>query len=303
MLLRQLTYLVTLAQEQHFGRAAEKCNVSQPALSGAIRSLEQELGVSVVQRSRRFEGFTADGERVLIWARRILSDCGSLRQEVGTREFSPRGVLRFGAIPTTLSMVPLLTDFCLQPYPDMRHEVYTLATSQMLQKISNFELDLGMTYLSDGRLREFQTLPLFKERYVLITRDDSVLQGATELSWADVADLPLCLLTANMQCRQGIDAAFAEAGVTAAPRVETDSMTVLYAHVRCSGLCSVVPHSALSLIEMRQEITAVPILPELQREIGLVMLKRDPQPLLLASALAIFSTLDLQARVDAFLQC
>jgi DNA-binding transcriptional LysR family regulator len=303
MLLRQLTYLVTLAQEQHFGRAAEKCNISQPALSGAIRSLEQELGVSVVQRSRRFEGFTADGERVLVWARRILSDCGSLRQEVGTRELSPCGVLRFGAIPTTLSMVPLLTDFCLRPYPDMRHEVYTLATSQMLQKISNFELDLGMTYLSDGRLREFQTLPLFKERYVLITRDDSVLQGATQLSWADVAELPLCLLTANMQCRQGIDAAFAEAGVTVLPRVETDSMMVLYSHVRCSGLCSVVPHSALSLIEMRQEITAVPILPELQREIGLVMLKRDPQPLLLASALAIFGTLDLQARVDAFLHC
>ncbi|HEC55076.1 MAG TPA: hypothetical protein ENI30_07935, partial [Gammaproteobacteria bacterium] len=114
----------------------------------------------------------------------------------------PSGVLRFGAIPTTLSMVPMLTDYCLRPYPDMRHEVYTLATSQMLQKISNFELDLGMTYLSDGRLREFQTLPLFKERYVLITRDDSLLQGATELTWEDVAALPLCLLTANMQCRQ-----------------------------------------------------------------------------------------------------
>ncbi|NWD67303.1 LysR family transcriptional regulator [Pseudomonas gingeri] len=301
MLLRQLTYLVTLAQEQHFGRAAEKCNISQPALSGAIRSLEQELGVSVVQRSRRFEGFTADGERVLIWARRILSDCGSMRQEVGIRELNPSGILRFGAIPTTLSMVPLLTDFCLRPYPDMRHEVYTLATSQMLQKISNFELDLGMTYLSDGRLREFQTLPLFKERYVLIIRDERVLEGATELSWSDVARLPLCLLTANMQCRQGIDAAFAEAGVEVSPRVETDSMMVLYAHVRCSGLCSIVPHSALSLIEMRQEITAIPIVPQLQREIGLVMLQRDPQPLLLASALAIFSTLDLQTRVDAFL--
>ncbi|MFC3939147.1 LysR family transcriptional regulator [Pseudomonas gingeri NCPPB 3146 = LMG 5327] len=303
MLLRQLTYLVTLAQEQHFGRAAQKCNVSQPALSGAIRSLEQELGISVVQRSRRFEGFTADGERVLVWARRILSDCGSLRQEVGTRELDPAGVLRFGAIPTTLSMVPLLTDFCLQPYPNMRHEVYTLPASQMLQKISDFELDLGMTYLSDGRLREFQTMPLFKERYVLIARDDSALGGASSLSWEEVARLPLCLLTANMQCRQGIDSAFDAAGVRVVPRVETDSMMVLYAHVRCSGLYSIVPHSALSLIEMRQEITALPIVPELQREIGLVMLRRDPQPLLLASALAIFRTLDLQARVDSFLHC
>lgn len=80
-------------------------------------------------------------------------------------------------------------------------------------------------------------------------------------------------------------------------------MMVLYGHVRCSGLYSVVPHSVLALSEMRQEITAIPIVPQLQREIGLVMLQRDPQPLLLASALSMFTSLDLQSRVDAFLTC
>src|SRR5471032_716927 len=192
MLIRQLTYLVTLAQEKHFGRAAEKCNVSQPALSGAIRSLEQDLGISVVQRSRRFEGLTADGERVLVWARRILADCGAMRQEASTRESYPSGVLRFGAIPTTLSMVPLLTDSCLDAYPRMKHEIYTLPASQMLQKISNFELDIGMTYLSDGRMQAFHTVPLFTERYVLIARDDTGLRGTPTLTWEEVAKLPLC---------------------------------------------------------------------------------------------------------------
>lgn len=303
MLLRQLTYLVTLAQEQHFGRAAEKCNVSQPALSEAIRSLEQDLGVAVVQRSRRFEGFTADGQKVLVWARRILADCGAMRQEASHREQGPAGTLRLGAIPTVLSMVPLMTDSCLTAYPGMNLEVYTLATSQILQGISNFELDIGMTYLSDGRLKSFDTYPLFTERYVLIARDDSSLQGKPALAWEEVAQLPLCLLTRNMQCRQGVDEAFAKAGVQVTPRVETDSMMVLYGHVRCSGLYSVVPHSALALAEMRGEIVAIPIVPELQREIGLVLLRRDPQPLLLESALTLFTSLDLQRRVDGFLHC
>ncbi|WEK28825.1 MAG: LysR family transcriptional regulator [Candidatus Pseudomonas phytovorans] len=303
MLLRQLTYLVTLSQEQHFGRAAEKCNVSQPALSEAIRSLEQDLGVVVVQRSRRFEGFTADGQKILVWARRILADCGAMRQEASNCELGPAGTLRFGAIPTVLSMVPLMTDACLSSYALMNLEVYTLATSQILQGISNFELDIGMTYLSDSRLRSFDTYPLFTERYVLIARDDSCLQGKSELDWSAVARLPLCLLTRNMQCRQGVDEAFAKAGVHVTPRVETDSMMVLYGHVRCSGLYSVVPHSALALAEMRGEIVAIPIIPELQREIGLVLLRRDPQPLLLEAALKLFTSLDLQRRVDGFLHC
>jgi Bacterial regulatory helix-turn-helix protein, lysR family len=63
--IRQLNYLVALAQEQHSGRAAQACNVSQPALSGAIRSIERELGMTIVQRGQRFESFTPDGERVL----------------------------------------------------------------------------------------------------------------------------------------------------------------------------------------------------------------------------------------------
>lgn len=303
MLLRQLTYLVTLSQEQHFGRAAEKCNVSQPTLSEAIRTLEQDLGISVVQRSRRFEGFTADGEKVLVWARRILADCGALRQEASNRERDPAGTLRLGAIPTVLSMVPLMTDSCLSTYPRMAHEIYTLSTSQILQGISNFELDIGMTYLSDGRLQAFETYPLFTERYVLIARDDTGLRGKPALTWREVGELPLCLLTRNMQCRQGVNEAFATAGVQVTPRVETDSMMVLYGHARCSGLYSVVPHSVLALSEMRQEITAIPIVPQLHREIGLVLLQRDPQPLLLASALSLFTSLDLQSRVDAFLTC
>ena len=68
MLLRQLEYLSALARERHFGRAAAACQVSQPTLSEAIRRLEAELGVQVVRRGRRFEGFTLEGERAVAWS-------------------------------------------------------------------------------------------------------------------------------------------------------------------------------------------------------------------------------------------
>ncbi|HWX04070.1 LysR family transcriptional regulator [Collimonas sp.] len=303
MFIRQLTYLVTLEREKHFGRAALACNVSQPALSGAIRSIEQELGMTIVQRSRRFEGFTPDGERVLAWARRVLADCEGLRQEAGANERDPAGTLRFGAIPTTLPLVPLLTEGCLQQFPRMRHTVYTMAAADILRQISNFELDIGLSYLQDERLKDFATVPMFIERYVLIARDDSLFAGRSAMSWEEVARLPLCLLTNNMQCRHGIDAAFAAAGMMVQPRVETDSMMALYSYVRCAGLYSIVPHSVLTLLEMRQELSAIPLTPELQREIGLVMLDRTPLTPLLNAALANFRGLDLQARVDALLDC
>lgn len=82
MLLRELEYLAALARERHFARAAAACHVSQPSLSAAIRRLEHDLGVPIVQRGRRFAGLTPEGERVLRWAHRILADAEALRQDL-----------------------------------------------------------------------------------------------------------------------------------------------------------------------------------------------------------------------------
>lgn len=301
MFIRQLHYLVTLARERHFGRAAEACNVSQPTLSGALRSIEQEFGMVIVQRGRRFQGFTPEGERVLAWARRVLADCEGLRQEALGCERDPAGLLRIGAIPTTQPLLPLLTAECLQRHGRLRHEIHTLPATAILRGLKEFDLDIGMSYLEDDRLAAFHTVPLFRERYVLVARDDAMFAGQSAIDWKDAARLPLCLLTRDMQCRRGIDAAFARAGEDVQPCVETDSMLGLYAHVRCAGLYGVVPHSVLCLLEMRQEITAIPLLPELKRDIGLVLPMRKPRPPLVEAALAGFRAIDLQHRVDALL--
>jgi len=82
MLVRHLSYFVTLARERHFARAAEICNIAQPTLSAAIRKLEEDLGVHLVLRSQRFAGLTPEGEKLLVWGRQILTDYNSLRDEL-----------------------------------------------------------------------------------------------------------------------------------------------------------------------------------------------------------------------------
>jgi DNA-binding transcriptional LysR family regulator len=300
MFIGQLQCLVALEKERHFGRAAEACHVSQPALSGAIRSIEQELGVTIVQRGRRFEGFTADGERVLAWGKRALAEVDGLRQEARTVRGDPVGTLRLGAIPTTLPVLPLLTEASLLQFPRMRLEIHTLTAAEILRRIAEFQLDLGVSYLKVERAEEFHTIPLFEERYALVARANA-FAGRENVSWSEIASLPLVLLTSNMQSRRGMNAAFDAAGIEIAPRVETDSIMTLYAHIRSSGLYGILPHSVLCLLEMRQELTVVPIVPELRREIGLFSLKREIHPALVAAALSTLQHVDVQARIDGLL--
>src|ERR1700690_4190652 len=104
----KLEYLLALAREEHFGRAAEICGVSQPTLSNGIKQLESALGVMLVQRGSRFVGLTPEGERTLNWARRIVRDSRALRQEIKSLKHGLSGRIRVAAIPSALAVVASL---------------------------------------------------------------------------------------------------------------------------------------------------------------------------------------------------
>lgn len=301
MFIRQIGYLVALAKTGHFGRAAESCHVSQPALSIALQNLEAELGVMLIQRGQRFQGFTPEGERLLEWARRVQADCDGMRQAAAQLRGSLSGVLRLGAIPTTLPVSPLFTESLQRVHPGIRLSVSALCAEELIRGLDAFELDLGLTYLEDPRLRGFHVLPLYRETHVLLARDGAEVASGQTIGWQEAAELPLCLLSANMQNRRLIDAAFRDAGATPRVMVETDSVFALYAHVRCAGLYSVVPHSLLTLFEMRQEVVAIPVRPELSRQIGLVARNHQLLPPILAEAWVLAENLGLQSRLDALI--
>jgi DNA-binding transcriptional LysR family regulator len=296
MFLRQLEYLATLAREKHFARAAEACHVSQPALSSAIRSLEKELGVVIVQRGRRFVGFTSEGERVLAWAQQTLASLSNMREDATLAKSSMAGLLRIGSIPTATPISAYLTAACRDAYPNVRYRITSLSAEAIISHLDEFELDLGLTYLDDEVIDGFESLPLFEERYVLLAGRGAVLEPS--VTWEQAALLPLCLLTPKMRNRQIIDAAFRRAGAKAEVLLETDSLFSLYTHVTEAGLYSIMPHSLLKFFDA-ESVQARPLLPRVTRAIGMIARNRPSLAPITGAVLEIARSLGLQTRFDS----
>jgi DNA-binding transcriptional LysR family regulator len=298
MFIRQLEYLITLARERHFARAAEVCCVSQPALSSAIRHLEEELGVSIVERGQKFVGLTDEGERILNWARQTLSAWEGLKQEAALSRDMLKGTLRMGAIPAAMPIMSLLTGPYWRAFPDVVQQIQSLSNEDIIRRLENFELDIGLTYLEEQNLQRFRVLPLYRERYVLLARDAASLSNCSSMSWRDAAKLPLCLLTRNMQNRRIVDAAFRRAGVCPRVVVETDSVFALYSNVRCAEVYSVMPHNLLALFELREELTAIPLTPELNRGIGLIAPSNEPAAPIVSAIWAVSQQIDFESQFN-----
>ena len=117
MLFRQLQYLTALAKEEHFGRAAARCNVSQPSLSTAVKQLELTFGVPIVLRGRRFLGFTNEGQRIIKWAERITSQRDAMLVELSGMRENFEGQLRLGAMPNSSPVLPLFSKLLAEKHP------------------------------------------------------------------------------------------------------------------------------------------------------------------------------------------
>src|ERR1700741_4743023 len=123
VVLQHLSYLVALAREEHFGRAAQACHVSQATLSAAIKRLEDEFGVPLVQRGQRYQGLMPEGERAVVWAGRILADADGMRADLDAMREGISGQLRLGAIPTSPPVVSQLTTPLRARHPTLRLDI------------------------------------------------------------------------------------------------------------------------------------------------------------------------------------
>jgi DNA-binding transcriptional LysR family regulator len=276
-MLDKLEYLMALARERHFGHAADACGVTQPTLSAGIKQLEETLGVLLVQRGSRFIGFTPEGERTLDWARRIVGDARAMREEIKALKHGLTGQLRIAAIPTTLAMVASLTTPFRARHPDVRFSILSRTSIEILTLLDNLEIDAGVTYVDNEPLGRVTAVPLYHERYQLLTAADAPLGNRQRVTWAEVSQVPLCLLTPDMQNRRIIDGLLRSAGGAANPTLESNSMIVLFAHVRTGRWASVMPARLAETLGLTATIRAIPIVePEAVHTIGLVVPAREP---------------------------
>jgi DNA-binding transcriptional LysR family regulator len=306
MHLRHLHYLVVLARERHFGRAAEACHVTQSTLSAAIRQLEEEVAAPLVQRDRRFRGLTLEGEALLAWARRILDERAALDQQLDLLRQELTGQLRLGVIPVALPVVALLTTPFSRAHPAVTLTIASRTSVEIQRGLDEFALDAGMTYLDNEPLRGVRTIPLYTERYILLTPADGPFAGRTVVTWAEAGAVPLCLLTGDMQNRRILDGIFREIGARPQPHVETNSIMTLCSHIRAGAWSSVMPHSLLWVLGTPPGMMAPPGMIALALEepvrthvIGLVVRDTVPAPPLVASLEETASGLAIQQIIDA----
>jgi len=298
MIPRKYLYLIALAKEKHFGRAAALCHVSTSTLSAAIRDLEAELGVAVVERGQHFTGLTPEGQRVLDYAQRAAAAAEALRQDLSSLRGGLAGQLRVGVIPTALTRIAELSASFARRHPQTTILVRSMNTSDILQGLRSFELDAGIVYSESGEDADLAFQPMWVEGHVLITGADR-FPGQSAIGWSEAAALPLCLLTPDMQNRKIIDKVFAELGHPVQPKLETNSLLSMLAHIRIGPWSGIAPRAVLDLIGPRAEIRVLDLKdPAVAWATGLITLARDPQVAMVTALLEEARTLRVMSGKD-----
>ncbi len=283
----KLEYIIALAREKHFGKAAESCGVTQPTLSAGVKQIEEQMGVLLVNRGSRFQGFTPEGQRVLEWARRIVGDTRNMRDEINSLRHGLSGRLRIAAIPTALAMVAAITTPYRERHPNVQFTIYSRNSLEILDLLENLEIDAGITYVENEPVGRVNTVPLYAEHYRLLTAADAPLGNRDTVTWKEVAQVPLCLLTPDMQNRRIIDRLLKGAGGESRPTLESDSMILLFSHVRTGRWASVMPAKIAETLGLTETIRAIPITePEAVQTIGLVVTAREPMTPIAAALVA-----------------
>ena len=277
MLIRHLTYFIALAREQHFARAAEACNVTQPTLTAAIQKLEEDLGVRLVIRDHRFVRLTEEGEKLLLWGRQILVDYGSLKDDLAGLRRGLVGTLHLGVIPAAMAAVSFLTSRFTAAHPEANVEIRSMTSRAIERALEAFEIDAGVTYLDNEPLQHVRKVPLYRERYVFVLGAEHLHRRTRRSLGRKPRAKRLCLLSEDMQNRRIINKVAASIGVDIKADVVSNSFLAILSHVRHGEWASIVPHTFGRSVRRRSRLVAVDIIePSHTQAIGLVLSDREP---------------------------
>ena len=199
MNLRDLKYLVAVADTHHFGQAAERCFVSQPTLSGQIKKLEEELGVTLFERTKRSVETTYPGEAIIVQARRVLEQADALQQLAQSHQDPLVGPLRMGVIPTLSPyLMPLILHPLQKQYPQVKLALSEEFTDTLLERLGKHEIDAALIATSIDN-PDFESMPLFDEPFWLVHPQDHPLSKKKKIVQADL-DCTNLLLLAEGHC-------------------------------------------------------------------------------------------------------
>ncbi|KAA6184612.1 LysR family transcriptional regulator [Thiohalocapsa marina] len=195
MNLRDIKYILAVSETRHFGRAAERCFVSQPTLSGQIKKLEDELGVTIFERTNRSVEVTPIGSKILEHARLLMEQADAIEQVARAHQDPLAGPLRIGAIPTLSPyLMPLILLPLKRDYPQLKLVLFEEITDALLTRLARHELDAALlaTPVSDPDLA---MTPLFDEPFWLAHPTQHPLSRKDAITETDLESIELLLLS------------------------------------------------------------------------------------------------------------
>lgn len=194
MNIRDLEYLVSLAEHRHFRRAADACHVSQPTLSGQIRKLEDELGVMLLERTSRKVLFTQAGLLLVDQARTVLREVKVLKEMASQQGETMSGPLHIGLIPTVSPyLLPQIVPMLHKTFPRLEMYLHEAQTQQLLAQLDNGQLDCAIMALVK-ETEAFIEVPLFDEPMKLAVYSDHPWHNRERVPMSDLAGEKLLML-------------------------------------------------------------------------------------------------------------
>jgi LysR family hydrogen peroxide-inducible transcriptional activator len=259
MTLTELRYVVALSQERHFGRAAQKCFVTQPTLSLALAKLEDELGVKLFERNKNEVLVTARGQGIVEQARRVLDEVGKIQQLAKGGQDQLSGALRLGAIPTIGPyLLPDLIPILRKRAPSMPLVIEENLTGNLAPMLRDGELDVVLIALPFA-LPGVKTRVVYEEPFSVVVPDGHKWGSRRDVKPQELAGENLLVLNSGHCFREQVLEACPGQSNTAMPEGRAGSSLETIRNMVASGLgVSVLPASALTARYATKLLKVVP---------------------------------------------
>lgn len=268
--LKQLRAIVTVAEVGSVTRAAELLHLVQPAVTRQIRTLEQELGVDLFERTGQGMRPTEAGAVMVDRARRALNELERARAEVQPAPGEVTGIVTLGLLESTSDLLaePLVAALARE-HPGVELRLMTAYSGHLQQWLDDGDLDLALLYNLDGT-PSLNARPLVRERLWAVAPASAGLRGDRPVAFTEAARHPLVMPAAGHALRRLIDAAAARSGAAMEIAVQTNSLRVQKRLVRAGHGWTVLPGVGIAEDVTRGDLSAAPLAePEVWRRVVL----------------------------------
>jgi len=274
--IKQLKVFVAVAQTRSFAEACGQVHLSQPALSIAIKNLEEAVGGQLLARSTRTLALTPEGEAFLPVAQRLLADWDEALDHLHNIFALKRGKLAVGAMPSFASTeLPKLIVPYRQQYPDINITVHDVIAEDLVEMVRSGRVEIGISF-DPGSSEDLEFQPLFSDRFVAALPADHPQIAYRRVRWQSLVNEPFIALQRPSSIRELLEQSLAAQGMTLSVEFESNQLVTIGRMVATGLGVSAVPALCIGQMEELGAVCRPLIAPSVSRRVGLVTRRRYP---------------------------